>query len=56
MQIYIGQHPGTGDVYLQSKFLSVYAEKQGVTEYVFVVIGGAAYSVAKLFVIRKLKN
>ena len=24
-KIYIGQHPGTGDVYLQSKFLSVYA-------------------------------
>lgn len=55
-KIYIGQHPGTGDVYLQSKFLSVYAEKQGVTEYVFVVIGGAAYSVAKLFDYKKIEK
>lgn len=48
-KIYLAQHPGTGDVYLQAKFLSAYAKKQNVSKYVFAVIGGAAYSVAELY-------
>ena len=53
-RIYVGQHPGTGDVYLQAMLLDSYAKAQSVECYVFTVIGGAAKSVADLFQIQNV--
>ena len=53
--VMVGQHPGTGDVYLQAKFLNAYVHKRKIDNYVFTVIGGAAKSTASLFPIKNLK-
>lgn len=47
--IFVGQHPGTGDVYLQSMLLKPYCEKKGIKDFVFTVIGVPAKKVSALF-------
>lgn len=54
-KIYVGQHPGTGDVYLQSMFINGYAKQNNVDNYVFTIIGGSAKSITKLFNIKIVK-
>lgn len=49
VNILIGQHPGTGDVYLQSMMIKNYCQKKGIKNYVFTVIGVQAQKVTKLF-------
>lgn len=51
-KIYICQHPGTGDVYLQSKFIGEYASSQNIDKYVLSVIGNSAKEITSLFGIK----
>ncbi len=55
VSIFVGQHPGTGDVYLQSMFLKEYISSHQITKYVFTVIGKGAQNVAKLFNIEHIE-
>lgn len=54
-KIYVCQHPGTGDVYLQAKYVDTYAKKHNVENYVFTVIGNSI-QVAKLFPVQKIEK
>lgn len=42
-------YPGTGDVYLAAAYMENYAKRNEINNYIFCVIGGSNYNVAKLF-------
>lgn len=54
--IFIGQHPGTGDVYLQSMMLSSYCESKEIYKYVLTVIGVPARKVTELFHVENVEQ
>ena len=53
--IFLCPYTGTGDVYLIGTFWDEYIKRNGITDYVFVVITGACKKVAMLFDIKNIE-
>lgn len=53
-KIYVGQHPGTGDVYIQAMFLQEIVSSSE-EKYVFTVIGSAASKIAHIWGIKTIE-
>lgn len=53
--IFLCPYTGTGDIYLIGTFWNEYIKRNGIDNYVFVVISGACKKVAKLFDIKNLE-
>lgn len=53
--IFVCPYTGTGDIYLIGTFWRQYLERNGIEDYVFLVITGACAKVARLFGIRNVE-
>lgn len=53
--IFLCPYTGTGDIYLIGTFWKQYIEKNGIDNYIFVVVNGACKKVATLFRIKNIE-
>jgi hypothetical protein len=52
--VFIAPYTGTGDLYLVGLFFNEYIRRNGITDYIFVVVSGACKKTAEMFDIKNI--